>query len=479
MKNYVLLVVSSILALCSCSDNKDVYDSNVANQIANLNAIPNVNIAEVSSFKMTQKYNVPVQAGKVTVITKGNDTLAITDHAITINIPKTASVVNQVSSNAKTRGASVEDTDIDKIVVQYKDINSLTGFVPGTAKTNQETIMMFEDSPVNCDYDYNDVVLLVKYQTTTDGNGQNIVNIAVKPLAYGAKYNIKFGFDYKGDSTTTDKTIVAPSSTGIVLSNNVKKDFFDNREVNTTGTYSSVIPLKDYTIANPFTPTILQLGDESHTIPCIKYDRKSEQKEDIVNGTKTINTSENEREGFYQFAPIEVPSVDDIKFFIAPEIPLTYVKNSTYDFNGTTLSSNIKYTSIFTYKLYASDCNLNNSSLIPYGIAIPLTALNKDKGIDNTYIYWPYEGQPIWEGFPDFRNWLSKDENDSWINYPKESDTINYGDQTWNASLLVRGASYSEMQLPDVPYVTSIVKATQKAQQAKKVQERVITAEEQ
>ena len=98
MKNYVLLVVSSILALCSCSENKDVYDSNVANQVANANAIPNVDIAEVSNFKMTQKYNVPIQAGKVTVITKGNDTLAITDHAITINIPKSASVVNQVST---------------------------------------------------------------------------------------------------------------------------------------------------------------------------------------------------------------------------------------------------------------------------------------------------------------------------------------------------------------------------------------------
>lgn len=82
MKNFTLLIVSSILALSSCSDNKDVYDSSVADQVANENVIPNVDIAEVSTFKMTQKYNVPVQTGKVTVITKGNDTLAITDQSM-------------------------------------------------------------------------------------------------------------------------------------------------------------------------------------------------------------------------------------------------------------------------------------------------------------------------------------------------------------------------------------------------------------
>lgn len=472
MKNFVLLVVSSILTLSSCSDNKDVYDSNVANQIANANAIPNVNIAEVSNFKMTQKYNVPIQAGKVTVITKGNDTLAITDHAITINIPKSASVVNQVSTNAKTRGTSAEDSVIDNIMVQYKDINSLIGYVPGTAKTNQETIMMFEDSPVNCDYDYNDVVLLVKYQTTTDGNGQNLVNVAVKPLAFGAKYNIKFGFDYASVSSNLANTTTTTSSTGIVLSNNVKKDFFDNREVNTTGTYSSVIPLKDYTIANPFTRTILQLGD---SIPCIKYDRKSEEKY-IDSTTTKIDTIDND--GFYQFAPISVPSIDDIKFFIEPEIPLTYVKNSTYDFNGTTLSGNIKYTATFTYKLYAGDCNLKESSWIPYGIAIPLSSLKNGKGDDSTFIYWPYEGQPIWEGFPDFKNWLSSTNDGSWINNHNPSNSFQSDNLTWNASLLVRGASCSEMTLPDVKEQSSeVVDATQKSQNSKKVNQIVTNAE--
>jgi hypothetical protein len=485
MRKILLLVVSSILALSSCSDNKDVYDSSVADQVANANAIPNVDIAEVSNFKMTQKYSVPIQAGKVTVITKGKDTLAITDHAISINIPKSTSVVNQVTSKAKTRGTAAEDSTIDKIVVQYEDVDSLTGYVPGTAITEEETVMMFEDSPINCDYDYNDVILLVKCKKTTDTDGKPIVDIAVKPLAYGAKYNIKFGFDYASVSSTNGNATKTDRSTGIVLSNNVKRDFFDNREMNTTGTYSSVIPLKNYTIGNPFKPTILQLGEDSKTIECIKYDRKSEEKDStIINKTDTVDSvivKDINNEGFYQFAPIKVTAdTSTIEFFIEPEIPLTYVKNSTYDFNGTTLSGKIKYTSIFSYKLYAGDCDLNASTLIPFGIAIPISSLNyKDNGEDKTFIYWPYESQPIWEGFSEFKNWLNSDNDGSWINkHDNVSKVFEYGGQTWNASVLVCGASYSEMTLPDVEqYATDVVDADQKAQEAAKEQETVTGAE--
>ena len=481
MKNFTLLIVSSILALSSCSDNKDVYDSKVVDQIANENAIPNVDIAEVSTFKMTQKYNVPIQAGKVTVITKGNDTLAITDHAITINIPKSASVVNQGSSNAKTRGTSLEDEDIDKIVVQYEDINSLVGYVPSTALTKEEYVMMFEDSPTNCDYDYNDVVLLVKCAKKDNPDGTCIVNVAVRPLAYGAKYNIKFGFDFEGDSKEDGIVTTTNNSTGIVLSNNIKKDFFDNKEVNTTGTYSPVIPLKDYTIANPFTTTNLELGGDSKMIPCTKYDRKSEKKEELdKNGTPTINTYNYEQEGFFQFASLKFESVNSIKFFIEPEIPLTYVKNSTYDFNNKTLSGKIKYTSIFTYKLYVGDCNLKDPSWIPYGIAIPLDVFNNDKEEKYKHIYWPYESQPIWEGYSDFKKWLSNDNDGSWIYTFDESKSLEYGGKTWSASLLVCGPSYSEMKLPDDKEATSKpIAAAPKALSSKKVSEIITNAVQQ
>ncbi len=473
MKNFTLLIVSSILALSSCSDNKDVYDSKVVDQIANENVIPNVDIAEVSTFKMTQKYNVPIQAGKVTVITKGNDTLAITDHAITINIPKSASVVNQVSSNAKTRGTAAEDSAIDKIVVQYEDVDSLTGYVPGTALKKEETVMMFEDNPINCDYDYNDVVLLVKTKMTNNKeDGSCIVEVAVKPLAYGAKYNIKFGFDYASVSSTNGNTTKTDRSTGIVLSNNVKRDFFDNREMNTTGTYSPVIPLKDYTIEKPFTSSAFQLGD---SIPCIKYDRKSEEQD--TNSIVPID-----HEGFYQFAPIKVTADSStIEFFIQPEIPLTYVKTSTLDFKGKTLSGKIKYTSIFSYKLYAGDCDLNASSLIPYGIAIPLSVLNLVKGQENnTFIYWPYESQPIWEGLPSFKNWLNSNNDGSWINdHENVSKDFESGGQKWSASVLVRGASYSEMTLRSENDSLQVVDATQNTLSSKKVNELITNAVQQ
>lgn|SRR5574344_1681972 len=475
MNKWLLFAVPSILALSSCSNDKDVYDQNAADQIANANAVPDVDIAEMSNFKMTKTYNVPVQAGMVTVVTKGKDTLAVTDHAITMNIPKAASVVNKSAAKQRTRGTETSDPDMtadaESIMVQYEDVNTLKGYVPGTSMAKEETVLMFEDSPVNCDYDYNDVVLLVKY-TTTEKNSKKYVSVAVKPLAFGAKYNIKFGFDYASVSTTEGNETKTTSSTGVVLSNNVKQDYFGGRTLNTTGTYSSVIPLKAYTINKPFVETISNLGDDGHTLACVKYDRKSFEQ---IDNKDTVTVSKD-NEGFYQYAPIEVSSFDGVKFFIAPEIPLTYTKTSTYTINGTTLTGKIKYTSVFTYKLYAGDCNLKAASLIPYGIAIPVTALTKG------YVFWPYETQPIWAGFPDFKNWLSASNDNSWINTYNESSSFDAGGQTWNASLLIKGAATTELVLPDVDgYATNVenaVEAAQKAENTKKVDETVTNAEQ-
>lgn len=477
MNRLTFVAVSSLLVLCSCS-NKDVYDEAAVEQKENANVVPDVDIAEVSDFKMTQAYTVPTQAGKVTVLTRGNDTLAVTDHAISINIPKTASIVNGMVSKAKaTRSAmpdSAANADINKIVVRYQDVDSLSGYRPGSSITNDETIMMFEDSPVNCDYDYNDVVLLVKCKTTKQSDGTKLVNVAVKPLACGAQYNIKFGFDYEGQTSTTGNETKTSMAKSILLSSNVKKDFFNDGNRNTTGTYSSVITLKDYTIAQPFNPAISYIDD---SIACVKFDRKSYQ---LKNEDKSIDTITVNNEGFYQFAPIKFSSTDNldaIKFFIAPEIPLTYTKNSTYKMNGTTLTGKIKYTSIFTYKLYAGDCNLKAASLIPYGIAIPVTAITA-----NGNIFWPYEGQPIWAGFTIFKNWLSSGNNGSWINTFNESDSFVSNGLTWNAKLLVRGASTSEMVLPSVEEyaakVLEVVEAKKKSQETPKVEETITNAEQ-
>jgi hypothetical protein len=490
MKKLLFFVLPTVMAICSCTTNKDVYDPEAADQIENANSIPNVSIGEVSNFKMTKEYNVPTIAGKVTVMIKGNDTLAVTDHAITVNIPKTSSVV--VNNYAKARGTrekvdSATSADVNKIMVNYVDADSLTDYKPNSSMVKEETIMMFEDSPVNCDYDYNDVVLLVKCKTFKNADNSKLVYVAVKPLAYGAQNNIKFGFDYQADDVTTlGNTTTTNSATGIILSNNVKRDFFGNKCINTTGTYSPVIPTKAYTLSKPFNPVINYLGDDS-TIACVKYDRKSRERKiqkDLLDGTSvdTVIVDTFDNEGFYQFAPISFTSADNfdeknIKFFIAPEIPLTYTKTSTYTINGQTLSGKIKYTSIFTYKLYAGDCNLKSSTLIPYGIAIPVTQFG-----GSGYVYWPYEGQPIWEGFPRFKDWLT-DENDStWIKTPNPSDSFDVNGQSWNATLLVRGASAQELILSDsVDYckdVLDLIDAAKKSTKTNKVEEQITDAEQ-
>lgn len=460
MKKLYFFGLASVLAFTSCSE-KDYFDQDAVDARDNQGVLIDVELGEVATYKMTQEYTVPVKAGKVSVLTYGKDTLAITDRPVTLNIPK---MLNSSVAKVVTRSGdslNTEEAAIDKIVLEYRDAAELTNYKPGTTLTNEETVLMFEDDP-KCDYDYNDVVLLVKCRTLSEGEN-TLVNIAVKPLACSAANNIKFGFDYEyteQDTTTADSKVIKTVDTkGIVLSNNVRKDFFNssNGNINTQQNYSPIIPLKDYKLDTTFGYTNRQSNDSMPAI--VKFDRKSYIETDTIKvGEKDSiakDTIKIDNEGFYQLAPIEFTGAFDvskIKFYIAPEVELSYVKTTTTEVNGTKLTGKIRFSSIFTYKLYAGDCNLKSNSLVPLGISIPVKMLKNpnDSTPENTHLYWPYERMPIWAGLTKFNEWLSEDNDGSWINEINETASFTASGLKWDAKLLVQGASVAQMKFNDI-----------------------------
>lgn len=140
---------------------------------------------DVTRFVTTEEFKVPVKSEKVTVVMVGEDTIAVAYSEFPILIPK--GIVPQISYMDVDRGTSQknlsrasDDTFINKVDV-------------GVNKAKLYQVICFEDSREG-DYDYNDLVIHVKYQQ----NG-NIFGFGVQPVALGSIKDIKLGCDvYKG-----------------------------------------------------------------------------------------------------------------------------------------------------------------------------------------------------------------------------------------------------------------------------------------
>lgn len=132
---------------------------------------------DLKNVVSTREYTVPIQQGKVSVVYAGDEIVAATDEPMTILLPKEC--VTRASSGT--------------VRVEYlteKDFNEL-GVGLGTMKLFQ--VVAFEDSRKG-DYDYNDLVIHVLYQTR-----QNIFGFGVQPVALGSTKSIKLGcVVYKG-----------------------------------------------------------------------------------------------------------------------------------------------------------------------------------------------------------------------------------------------------------------------------------------
>lgn len=178
MHSILLVVLSSVL---SCSKvNVDKQESD---------------IADVPNMVMTQEYNIPIKSGAVTIVTYKGDTLAVTSKPMTILIPKDA----------------VTKSNSSQLNIEY-DENLKIDF---TRRSYSWQVIAFEDSHKG-DYDYNDLILHLKYELK-----DNIMKIGIHPVALGSTKDIELGYRLfqNGQQIGADK----------IVSDNCRRDFFNDK----------------------------------------------------------------------------------------------------------------------------------------------------------------------------------------------------------------------------------------------------------
>lgn len=181
MNRYLLVFGLVCCSLISCLKEKKLYDSNIQEKIKNCT--------------LTEILDVPAKEGYTTVVTCGEDTLAVANRPISIIIPKQVSTL--------TRSVTDNTVKIDYALLKTTETYS---------KCWQA--VMFEDTE-NGDYDYNDLILHVRntcnYPWRKEYSEQTI---EIQPIALGSENTIKLG------------CLLGPESEEIILSENVRQDLF-------------------------------------------------------------------------------------------------------------------------------------------------------------------------------------------------------------------------------------------------------------
>lgn len=261
-------------------------------------------------FELTTTYAVEVRDGYVTRVSYGDEILAFTDVAMTIDVPKAAL--------ATTRAGAV-------LLVEHIPYSELPEFEKGTGVSESANVLLFEDSR-NADFDYNDLVLYIKHRLYVN-KGQRVFDIFVKPIALGAAKEIKFGY------------MDADDKVAVYLSNDVRKDYFRGQ----AGMINTVISAGEYREA---------ISTESNSI------------EILSNGTPQISlVTKNTRE-----KPSGDPKLDIIRggYFIYSSVP-SQLSSST------TLNKKLNYFIEVDngVRFFVSEIGAGTGGSLPYGISIP------------------------------------------------------------------------------------------------------------
>ncbi|MDD5910664.1 MAG: hypothetical protein PUC61_00795 [Bacteroidales bacterium] len=166
----------------------------------------------LETFVMTQNLTIDVPEGKIAVVTMKDtdDTLAV--------LPMTASIMVPCSFNSVQTKALGDSSYTVKYITPKSEKFQSDKFIYDTYFT-----LAFEDSRIG-DYDYNDLVLNFcldnrattskSIYTTDDFHGRLIVN----PIALGSTKIIGFGIR------------IGENGEDILLTDNVRRDYFDGRE---------------------------------------------------------------------------------------------------------------------------------------------------------------------------------------------------------------------------------------------------------
>ena len=164
---------------------------------------------DVNHFITSESYEVPVREGHVTVVKCSGVTIAEANTPMTIWVPK--------QSRAKTGSISTS----------FVPDNQYPNFTENKSQMFQ--VICFEDSK-NADYDYNDLVIHVRYQTKG-----SIFAFGVQPVALGSTKPIKLGcVVYKGEKQVF-KGLITP------VGADCRSQYFKSQEgfINTVGTTSN------------------------------------------------------------------------------------------------------------------------------------------------------------------------------------------------------------------------------------------------
>lgn len=176
MYRSILAVACAVLAV-SCVKNPGSGDSG-----------PGTDTPDVSHFQTAEQYTVPTKAGQITTVKMNGVTLAEASSPMKIWIPR----------YARTKAAAAPE------VIYTPADEYPNGFAGNKAQLFQ--VVCFEDSRSG-DYDYNDLVIHVKYQW----NGTRF-GFGVHPIALGSTKEVRLGaVVYKG-STRIFKGLLAPGN---------------------------------------------------------------------------------------------------------------------------------------------------------------------------------------------------------------------------------------------------------------------------
>lgn len=176
-----LLPFITILALASCTHYDSLYKKE------NLDKI-------IANCTTSEEFQVPVKEGYTTIVTCGEDTLAVANEPITILVPR--------GSQLQSKSGEATGIKIDFEVLQNAETYS-----------QYWQAVMFEDSR-RVDYDYNDLIIHVRNQRINNNNTQTI---EIQPIALGSEKTIALGY------------ILADGSEHMVT-DDVRKDLFNGAE---------------------------------------------------------------------------------------------------------------------------------------------------------------------------------------------------------------------------------------------------------
>ena len=168
----MLVILILIMNFISCQKEVDLYNP------------------DVSGYKLTEKFIVPIKDGNNTIVIYDGDTIYSGNVSVSIEVPKSNSINTRTANN--------------KLEWYFIPNNTNTG--TWHYQINRNGILMFEDTP-NGDNDYNDFICYFKeqFQVNVDGftglirtdknTGLEFSNLEIYPKAMGNSIKIGFGIE--------------------------------------------------------------------------------------------------------------------------------------------------------------------------------------------------------------------------------------------------------------------------------------------